>query len=141
MNYNDLTKEELINILLKEQSKKELASARAMTWIRDNQVARLYQSCKSNALKRNLEFNLSKEDLLIPEYCPILNIKLTNISEQGRVKSNASVDRIDSTKGYTKDNILVVSDLANRMKQNATQEELIAFAKGVLKLYDRETNT
>lgn len=141
MNYNNLTKEELITILNKEDLRKKDNSKRAIAWIRENQSARLYQSCKSNAIKRGLEFTLLQEDIIIPEYCPILKIKLTNISEKGRVKSNASVDRIDNSKGYTKDNIIITSDLANRMKQNASKEELINFAKGVLELYDRKTNT
>lgn len=141
MNYNKLTKKELINQLEKQLEKKKENSKRAMSWIRENQAARLFQSCKNNASKRGLEFLISQSDIIIPEYCPILGIKLTNISQKGRVKTNASVDRIDPLKGYTRDNIIVISDLANRMKQDATIEELITFAKGVLRLYDRETNS
>jgi hypothetical protein len=141
MDYNTLTKEKLIELLIIDKTKKELASARTLQWVRENQEARLYQSCRNNSIKRNLEFSISQEDIIIPEVCPILDVKLTNISGQGRVKTNASIDRMDNSKGYTKDNILVVSDLANRMKQNATTEELLAFAKGIINLYDRKTNT
>lgn len=49
-----------------------------------------------------------------------------------------SLDRIDSTKGYTKENIQVISSLANRMKSNCSIEQLIQFAKGVLDVHTKE---
>lgn len=49
-------------------------------------------------------------------------------------KWTPSIDRIDATKGYTKDNIQVISKQANAMKWDSTKEELVEFAKGVLAL-------
>lgn len=40
--------------------------------------------------------------------------------------------REDSTKGYIKDNIQVISYLANVMKSHATDAELLQFAHGVI---------
>lgn len=91
---------------------------------------------KNRAKKRGFEFNLTIEDIVFPEYCPYLNIKLTKNVCQGRFKSNISTDRVDNTKGYIKGNIMIISDLANRMKQNATIEELIIFSKNVLNMYN-----
>ena len=62
--------------------------------------------------------------------CPALGIRLSLLKE-GRTHS-PSIDRIDSSKGYTPDNIQVISTLANRMKQNATPDQLKAFAEWVL---------
>lgn len=130
MKYKNLTAEEKLAIH-RQQTK---------DWIKNNQAARLYQACKNNAKKRNVEFTIDLEDVIIPEKCLLLGVPLTNINGQGRVKTNASIDRVDPSKGYIKSNIRVISDLANRMKQNATETELIAFAKGVLNCYDRKTN-
>lgn len=101
-----------------------------------NREARLLHSSKWNAFSRGLEHSICKEDIIIPEKCPYLNITLTNICGKGRHEYNPSLDRIDNTKGYVKGNIRVISDKANRLKTNLTEEELIIFAKGILKLHD-----
>lgn len=92
----------------------------------------LVESAKTRSLKKNLTFDISVNDIIIPEYCPALNIKL--IKSSNRLSSNSpSIDRIDSNKGYTKDNIQILSFKANAMKNNASKEELITFAKWILK--------
>lgn len=46
----------------------------------------------------------------------------------------SGVDRKDPTQGYTKDNVWVISQLANAMKWDSTKEERLAFAKWVMSL-------
>lgn len=99
------------------------------------QNRRLFRSTKQSALRRGLEHRITPQDIVIPEYCPLLGIKLTNILGKGYVPTNASVDRVDNTKGYIPGNIQVVSGLANKMKHNATPEELITFATNILIIY------
>ena len=96
----------------------------------------LWSHAKQNAKKGNKEFSITLEDIVIPDVCPIMGTQITQIHGQGRLKTNASVDRIDSSRGYIKGNVQVISRLANTMKSNATPEELVAFAKGVLRLYE-----
>ena len=77
---------------------------------------------------------LSVEDVLNvwPEdgICPATGLRLALLSK-GRDQS-PNIDRIDPTKGYTPDNIQVISGLGNRMKSNATKAQLDIFAKWVL---------
>ena len=88
---------------------------------------------------KNLSHTICKEDIPLPESCKYLGIKLDY--RRAKLKGNRltqdgpSIDRIDSSKGYTPDNVQVISCLANRMKQEANREQLIAFARGVLAVH------
>lgn len=57
-------------------------------------------------------------------FCPVLGVPL--------VDGNTSIDRIDPSKGYVPGNLQIISSKANRMKNNATVEELRRFAEWVL---------
>lgn len=83
----------------------------------------LLKRVKASAKTKGIEFNLEKEDIVIPELCPILLIPLKfNIGQAGN--DSISVDRIDTTKGYIKGNIAVISRKANTMKSNMTLEQI-----------------
>jgi hypothetical protein len=90
---------------------------------------------KQNSKEKGLEFNISVEDIIIPSHCPYLNIPLLTEQSSHHSKSYYSIDRIDSSKGYIKGNIQIISYMANTMKNNATNEQLIVFANNILKLY------
>ena len=79
----------------------------------------------------DIEFSIVVEDIVIPATCPYLGIQLTTQN----TLSSPSLDRIDSNRGYTKDNIQVISWQANLMKSNASQETLLTFARGILALH------
>lgn len=98
---------------------------------------KMFQRAKRRALKKGLEFNIELSDIVIPDRCPILGITLNmNSGRSGAYKNSPSLDRIDNTKGYVKGNIQVLSQEANAMKHSASSEELILFAKWILKNYD-----
>ena len=81
---------------------------------------------RSRAKEKGLEFNLAIEDIVIPTHCPILGTPLEVNSPQREF--SISIDRIDPCKGYTKDNVWIISGKANVMKNNASIEELRKFA-------------
>ena len=94
----------------------------------------LWQQLKASAKKRNIPFSLIPNDIDeigIPITCPILGMPLFFHKE--RVKDDSiSFDRIDSTKGYEKGNVVVVSYRANKIKTDATLDEL----KKIVQFYE-----
>lgn len=88
-----------------------------------NPVNRLWSSCKSRAQQLGLAFSLTLVDLPIPDRCPVLDIPIS-VEVGKRSDNTASVDRIDPSCGYVVGNVRVISWRANRLKSNATPDEL-----------------
>lgn len=92
------------------------------------------QRCKANGR----EFVMTWDGFITawPEdnKCPVFGFELQHgdDGEYGR-NNSPSVDRIDSSRGYSDDNIQIISKLANTMKQNATEEQLLMFAEWITK--------
>lgn len=91
--------------------------------------------CKERARKDNIPFDLTVEDIIIPEKCPYLGITLTHSLGEGQLLSNSSIDRVDPSKGYVKGNVEIISRLANTMKSCATKDQLLTFARYVIGRY------
>lgn len=83
---------------------------------------------KANALKVGYSWDIQFGDLEWPSLCPILGIELNYFAET-RLENSPSFDRVDSTKGYEKGNVVVVSWRANRIKNDGTIEEHEAIVK------------
>lgn len=92
----------------------------------------IWSKAKQRAIKNNWEFNIEESDIIIPNKCPILEVPL-EWGIQGNYEYSPSLDRIDTTKGYIKGNIWVISKKANSMKNSATFEELQKFCKNILR--------
>ena len=94
---------------------------------------KMHQRAKMRCKDTGREFNIEVSDIVIPDICPVLGIELNmNSGRSGAYRNSPSLDRIDNSKGYTKDNIQVISQLANAMKCHATNEELHKFAQWIL---------
>lgn len=106
---------------------------------RENDIAgSLLKTAKYRAKKKGITFNLEKEDITIPTHCPVLGIelKLSELSKNGGAPYSYSLDRINPQLGYIKGNVMVMSHLANSMKNNATKEQLISFSNWIRKNYE-----
>ena len=119
---------------------KDKIYARVKAWRLKYPHRVLTNGARQRAIKRGLEFNIEAVDVEIPKTCPILDIPIIKHIcvdvRSGPHNNSPSIDRIDNTKGYIKGNIQVISHKANTMKANATPDELIKFAKWILRTYE-----
>ena len=88
----------------------------------------LHSAIKSRAKKEGIPFNIDVEDIVIPDKCPVLGIKLVR-GQRGFCDTSPSVDKTIPNLGYVKGNIEVVSYRANKAKNNLSLEELVAIGK------------
>lgn len=90
---------------------------------------RMWRRARNRAKNKGLEFTITVNDIKIPSSCPILGIPLVvHKGKSGAYPDSPSLDRKDSTRGYTPDNVWVISQRANAMKHDASWEELVTFA-------------
>ncbi|MEO8679235.1 MAG: hypothetical protein ABI665_09330 [Vicinamibacterales bacterium] len=76
----------------------------------------------------NIEFNIELWEVCIPRFCPVFGRPL-KIGDGKPHAWSPTLDRIDSSKGYVHDNVIVVSQKANTMKSDATPAEIRRLAK------------
>jgi hypothetical protein len=79
---------------------------------------------KYRAKQKDLDFNITKEDIVIPDICPLL----------GTPMKSPSLDRIIPSKGYIKGNVWVISNRANTLKNDASIQELELLVENLKKL-------
>ena len=85
----------------------------------------LWKAAKRRAKVKELDFNIEPTDVIIPAFCPLLNIPIIHeVGKGSRNDNSPSLDRIDNRFGYIKGNILVVSWRANFLKGDAALSEL-----------------
>ena len=104
-------------------------------WADNNVEKRLLKGAKGRSKRDGIYFKLEYEDIVVPVKCPILGIKLKTNNRQVPKYNSPSLDRINNNRGYTKNNIQVISYRANTMKGDATPKELLQFAYWVILTY------
>lgn len=94
---------------------------------------RMLAAAKRAARVKSVPFNITVEDIAIPELCPVLGVRLEKNNIE-RDSNSPSLDRIIPALGYTKGNVMVISWRANRIKADATVDELRTIADFYSKL-------
>lgn len=98
-----------------------------------NRATYLLKMAQRRAKKASLAFNITIEDVVIPEICPVLNIPIRLDSRGGFNPNSPSLDRIIDSLGYVKGNVKVISNRANLLKRDAEAWELIRVANYITK--------
>ena len=117
--------------LLKEQGKRSKATREER--YRANPLGYLLMIAKSRAKKSDINFDINVEDLELPSICPILLEPIDILNSSYRY--GASLDRVNNELGYVKGNVRVISRKANRLKGDATADQLlrvVAYMRGEL---------
>lgn len=96
-----------------------------------------YFGAKNRSLKKNIRFDLTIEFLeelwnIQKGLCAISKIPMTHSILQGKLRTNASIDKINPELGYTQDNVQLVCNTVNMMKGDMSMSELINFCKLII---------
>ncbi len=111
----------------KHRPKKLIAASQ---WRENNPKSYMLTRAKSGARKRNIEFTITIDDIVLLTHCPILELELVYSKKGNGITDNlATLDRVDSSKGYVPGNVCVISWRANWLKSNATLTELKSMVK------------
>lgn len=107
--------------------------------VKTNQTSeqKMLSRAKCRAKAKGRDITITIDDIIIPKLCPILGVPLViHSGHPGGFPDSPALDRFDSSKGYTPDNVWVISQRANQMKADASVEEMKLFAKWVLNNFD-----
>lgn len=90
-----------------------------------------WRRLRRKSISKGYEFNITWEDLIPGDRCPVLGIKMKIGGGRGyeSQKSSPSVDRFDNCKGYVKGNVRIISKRANSLKSDASIDELKSVIK------------
>lgn len=83
-------------------------------------------SAKHRCKDSDIPFDIDVDDLHpFPLHCPVLGIQLDWLADARAVVDHApSLDRMDPTLGYVRGNVTIISNRANRIKNDASLDEV-----------------
>lgn len=86
------------------------------------------RNAKQRALKAGIPFELTEQYLedIWTGTCPVFGFRFNLPGIATRTAQTATLDRIKPEAGYVPGNVIWISDLANRIKQEATSDDILA---------------
>lgn len=105
----------------KNRDKRKVSADR---YIRAHPIVVLVRGARTRSRHENVPFDLSPEDLVMPQVCPVLGIPLTHLG--GKLSDDKpSLDRVVPSLGYVRGNVVIISWRANRLKSDASLDDLL----------------
>ena len=124
---------------------KKLYINKQIKWGSNNLIKIRVLAAKHRAKKKKIAFDIDEafiNELLVKQngLCKYSGV-LLDINSIGGVKTqmninSLSIDRINSDKGYTKDNVVLVSAIVNTMKSDLTEKEFLSVINNICKTID-----
>lgn len=130
-NWANATEDEK-NVIRKKRREQAAKTKPWLTRRKRRPEAYLFNIAKQRSKRRGIEFTITVDDLKMPEFCPLLGVRLDSYADN--VDLHPSIDRIDSAKGYIKGNVWIISHRANRVKSNASADEIIKIGSALKEL-------
>jgi len=97
----------------------------------------IWEGAKKRAKQNGVIFELSPTDIPeIPDVCPVLEIPIKANDKAGPIDSSPSLDRIHPELGYIVGNVRIISNRANRLRADATLEELRMLVRDSEEIYE-----
>jgi len=97
---------------------------------------KLWLSSYRRAKAKGLSHNITLEDIIIPDKCPVFETALLERVGESIQHHQASLDRVNNHLGYVKGNVRVISLKANNMKSDHDVCELEECIEGLRKIID-----
>lgn len=91
----------------------------------ENRLRDMIYGARKRTRRDGGEFGITADDFEPVTHCPLSGIALNFCNRtKGPAKDSPTIDRIDPSKGYVPGNVWVISHYANRIKSDATLEDL-----------------
>ena len=124
---NLLSHSDFINLIYSIKSKHTEGTIETNKKKINSFLSYIFKSCKSSKVNKQYKFELTKTDVLHKLELQKYRCAYTNkpLEFEKYSENKLSIDRIDSNKGYEKDNIQLVIWRANRAKNNLSNGEFM----------------
>lgn len=90
--------------------------------LKDNPERGLLRLARQRCRKSGVVCTIAESDIVIPEFCPILGMRL-EFGDMDSRDNSPSLDRIKPELGYVPGNVAVISFKANRIKNHGSADE------------------